>query len=67
MPAGVSVFTYVRFLSAALLSMAAGSQTVHLYYRPLEDIEEIVKETQEKVLPPEIKEIIKKSRGEANK
>ena len=33
----------------------------------LKDIEEIVKETQEKVLPPEIKEIIKKSRGEANK
>jgi len=62
MPAGVSTFTYVRFATAALLSMAAGSQTVHLYYRPLEDIEEAIRETQEKVLPPEIVEIIKKKR-----
>jgi len=62
MPAGVSTFTYVRFATAALLSMAAGSQAVHLYYRPLEDIEEAIRETQEKVLPPEIVEIIKKKR-----
>jgi len=62
MPAGVSTFTYVRFATAALLSMAAGSQTVHLYYRPLEEIEEAIRETQEKVLPPEIVEIIKKKR-----
>jgi hypothetical protein len=66
MPAGVSAFTYAKFTTAALLSMALGSQTVHLYYKPLQDIEELTREAQEKVLPPEIKELIKKTQ-EKNK
>jgi hypothetical protein len=47
MPAGVSTFTYVKFATAALLSMLAGSQTVHMYYRPLEDFEQLLKIVQE--------------------
>jgi len=39
MPAGVSWPTYLRFTLAAGLSMVAGAQTVHLVYRPLDDLE----------------------------
>lgn len=62
MPAGVSLYTYSKFASAAILSMFLGSQTVHNYYKPLQDIEEVIRETQEKALPPEVKEIIKSTR-----
>lgn len=43
MPAGVSWPTYLKFTTLAILSMFAGSHTVHLYYRPLEDLREYVK------------------------
>jgi len=62
MPAGVSLYTYSKFTCAALLSMALGSQAVHQYYKPLQDIEEIIRETQEKALPQEVKDIIRKTR-----
>lgn len=39
MPAGVSWGQYLKFTACALLSMAAGSQMVHLYYRPLDDLD----------------------------
>jgi len=42
MPAGVSWPTYLKFATAAILSMAAGAQTVHLIYRPLDDMGELV-------------------------
>ncbi|XP_018785018.1 PREDICTED: uncharacterized protein LOC108966503 [Bactrocera latifrons] len=38
MPAGVSWGQYMKFLSAAMLSMMAGSQLVHMYYKPLDDL-----------------------------
>ncbi|XP_016938809.1 ubiquinol-cytochrome c reductase complex assembly factor 6 [Drosophila suzukii] len=38
MPAGVSWGQYMKFLGCALAAMMAGSQAVHLYYRPLEDL-----------------------------
>ncbi|XP_055598053.1 ubiquinol-cytochrome-c reductase complex assembly factor 6 [Uranotaenia lowii] len=38
MPAGVSTKEYVKFMAAAMLSMFAGSQVVHAYYKPLRDI-----------------------------
>ena len=44
MPAGVSWSQYLRFGSAALLSMLAGSQTVHYFYRPLDDLEDLVEQ-----------------------
>jgi len=39
MPAGVSWPRYLAFLSAAMLSMFAGSQVVHVYYKPLADLD----------------------------
>lgn len=42
MPAGVSWGTYLKFFSAAMVSMMAGSQLVHIYYRPLDDLEEMI-------------------------
>ena len=36
MPAGVSWGTYLRFATVAMLTMMAGSQTVHMIYRPLD-------------------------------
>lgn len=62
MPAGVSLWTYTKFASSALLSMALGSQAVHQYYKPLQEIEDAIRETNEKALPSEIKEIIRKVR-----
>ncbi|XP_017064790.1 protein brawnin [Drosophila eugracilis] len=38
MPAGVSWGQYMKFLACAMASMMAGSQAVHLYYKPLEDL-----------------------------
>ncbi|XP_013118401.2 ubiquinol-cytochrome-c reductase complex assembly factor 6 [Stomoxys calcitrans] len=39
MPAGVSWGQYLKFMSCAVLSMMAGSQLVHMYYKPLEDLD----------------------------
>jgi len=47
MPAGVSWPTYLKFTLAAGLSMIAGAQTVHQFYRPLEDLEEWVRKFEE--------------------
>jgi len=47
MPAGVSWPTYIKFVSAAALSMVAGAQTVHAFYRPLEDLEDWIEKFKE--------------------
>jgi len=39
MPAGVPWSTYLRFTFACSLSMLGGAQTVHQFYRPLEDLD----------------------------
>lgn len=39
MPAGVSLKTYLKFTISAGLSMFAGSQLVHAYYQPLNDLD----------------------------
>ena len=56
MPAGVSWGRYLRFTAAAFASMMAGSQFVHMYYRPLEDLDDLV--TAEKI---KLKETMNKS------
>lgn len=38
MPAGVSWGQYIKFSIAAFLAMSAGSQAVHIYYKPLQDL-----------------------------
>ncbi|XP_058818614.1 ubiquinol-cytochrome-c reductase complex assembly factor 6 [Topomyia yanbarensis] len=43
MPAGVSTKEYVKFMAAAFLAMFAGSQVVHIYYKPLKDLDHFVK------------------------
>ena len=47
MPAGVSWPTYIKFATAAGLSMVAGAQTVHLLYKPLDDLEIVIKQIAE--------------------
>jgi len=53
MPAGVSLPTYIKFTASALFSMLLGSQAVHMYYRPLEDLEELIRKAEEKQLAEE--------------
>ena len=47
MPAGVSWPTHIKFATAAGLSMVAGAQTVHLFYKPLDDLEIVIKQIAE--------------------
>lgn len=42
MPAGVSWGQYIIFFSAAMVSMFAGAQLVHMYYQPLKDLDKYV-------------------------
>lgn len=42
MPAGVSWSKYLTFLTTAMLTMFAGSQVVHMYYRPLDDLDNYI-------------------------
>ncbi|KAK5642711.1 hypothetical protein RI129_008878 [Pyrocoelia pectoralis] len=44
MPAGVSWPRYITFFSAAMLTMLAGAQTVHIYYKPLADLDNYIDE-----------------------
>ncbi|XP_027977395.1 uncharacterized protein C12orf73 homolog [Eumetopias jubatus] len=41
MPAGVSWATYLKMFAASLLTMCAGAEAVHRYYRPDLTIPEI--------------------------
>lgn len=42
MPAGVSWSEYLKFFVSAMVSMAAGSQIVHMYYKPLKDLPDFI-------------------------
>lgn len=44
MPAGMGWGPYLRFFITATLTAFAGSQTVHLIFRPLDDLEDLVEE-----------------------
>ena len=49
MPGGVGMGEYTRFMAAAMLSMFLGSQTVHFFYRPLDDLDDyVIKAKEEK-------------------
>lgn len=54
MPAGVSWGQYIRFSTAAFLSMVAGAQLVHHYYRPLSDLDVYIKKELENQQSKEI-------------
>lgn len=49
MPAGVSWNRYLKFFAASMVSMLAGAQTVHIIYRPLEDLDIMVKQETERL------------------
>lgn len=42
LPPGVTVGQYIRFTGTALLTMFLGSQLVHTYYKPLNDLSKYV-------------------------
>lgn len=50
MPAGVTWGAYLRFSCAAMLSMMAGAQLVHMYYRPLQDMAGLVEKEKQRLL-----------------
>ena len=47
MPGGVGMGEYTRFMVAAMFSMLLGSQTVHFFYRPLDDLDDYVMRAKE--------------------
>lgn len=47
MPAGVSVGQYIKLMTAAMVSMLAGAQTVHAIFKPLKDFDTIVEQEKE--------------------
>lgn len=60
MPAGVSLASYSKFFIAAMLAMLAGSQTIHVIYRPMDNMDALVKEEMDrltKLLEPTPKEV----------
>lgn len=59
LPPGFTIGQYLRFASAALFSMFLGSQVVHMYYRPLKDLDKFI-EAEFKKLPAEQQEKIKR-------
>jgi len=61
MPYGVSWGEYFRFFTAACLAMAAGSQTVHLLYRPLDGMEKMIEDNEKKLVEHQIKLVQKSS------
>lgn len=44
MPAGVNWPTYLKFFTAAMFAMMAGSQTVHIIYQPMQGMDALVKQ-----------------------
>ncbi|XP_016836673.1 uncharacterized protein C12orf73 [Nasonia vitripennis] len=44
MPAGVSWPRYISFFAVSMLSAYAGAQLVHIYYKPLDDLDDMVQE-----------------------
>ena len=70
MPAGVSWPTYLKFAIAAGLSMVAGAQTVHRFYKPLDDLEIFIRDFEEessKVYQEQVKEAKERVEKESEK
>lgn len=58
MPAGVTWGPYLRYTCAAFLSMVAGSQLVHMYYNPLEDMNTMIDREKQQLRSEYVKEKI---------
>ena len=48
MPAGLTWPRYLSFFAASMLTALAGSQLVHDYYKPLNDLEDLVQQELER-------------------
>jgi hypothetical protein len=48
MPAGVSWPKYLKFFVASMVSMMLGAQAVHVCYRPLDNLNELMQQEIEK-------------------
>lgn len=44
MPAGISLGRYITFCAMAFFTALAGAQCVHNFYRPLDDLEDLVEQ-----------------------
>lgn len=64
MPAGVSWGQYMKFMASALLAMMAGSQAVHMYYKPLDDLPAYI-ENEQRAQRPEGQETQGQQPGQA--
>jgi hypothetical protein len=49
MPAGVSWPKYIKFFVASMVSMMLGAQAVHLCYKPLDNLNELVQKEVERL------------------
>lgn len=52
MPYGLTWPAFLRFAGAAMLSMFAGAQCVHQYYKPLSDLDVYVEEEKQSQVSP---------------
>lgn len=50
MPYGISWPRFISFISLVFLATASGSQAVHLIYRPLDDLDDLIEEAFQKSL-----------------
>lgn len=50
MPYGISWTRYICLITSAFFATAAGSQVVHLIYRPLDDLDDLIEEAFQKKL-----------------
>lgn len=50
MPYGVSWTRFISFASVATMFAMAGAQTIHVIYKPLDDLEELIEEGVKKKL-----------------
>ncbi|CAB0033170.1 unnamed protein product [Trichogramma brassicae] len=48
MPAGLSWPRYISIFAASILTSFAGAQCVHMYYKPLDDLEQLVQQELER-------------------
>lgn len=50
MPYGISWTRYICLVTSAFFATATGSQVVHLIYRPLDDLDDLIEEAFQKKL-----------------
>jgi hypothetical protein len=48
MPVGISWTRYISFIVVSLFTTLAGGQVVHMYYKPLDDLEELIQQELER-------------------